>query len=862
MQKFFVLFLLLHALLFANGNREENLQKVSLQLHWKYQFEFAGFIAAKEKGFYRDAGLDVTLKEYEHGMNIEEDVISGKATYGIYNSLALLEYLRGKPLVLLSSYFKRAALVLVVKPEIKSPKELVGKSIMATTKEDFALNFGLYLKGYGVSVDDVQLVPHTYRVNDFVKGKVDGMTAFISNELYKLDEKGVKYNVLDPSDDNLYILQLELITSQEEVNKHPKRAKAFRDASLKGWEYALSHKDEMAKIIAKKYQKNLSEKEIRKEATGVQHLILPYTYELGSIDENFLKKQRELFTKEYDIKSDKKLEGYIFKAKSEKENMHFSDAELAYIAGHKKIKVCINYDLFPLDGVKNNKISGEMADIFSLISQKSSLEFLPVTSTSEDDLKQKLVQKECQLLSVVATKNTEFTTLKATKPFSATNFALLSKLERSFIDDPLLLKDKMLIVQKDSFKTYLKALYPYLRIKVEEDKNKMVRDVLYNKAYAIVTLDEQADYFIDKYGYGKLKISGFLAKEHPIEGSIGVQKDEPILYSIIEKVLAQIPKEQIESIRNSWRISRYQTTIDYSLAIKILLFMGIILLIMIYYQRKLKNFNRELERQVNEKTKELREINESLEATVQEKIGELIQKDEILTAQSKQAVMGEMISMIAHQWRQPLNTITLQISNIQLKEMIGENVTKEELMHVLNEISNSIVYLSNTIDDFKTYFHPNKEASEVIIGELLEKAVGFIEPRAISNNIVIRLDGELKTDILVYANELIQVVLNILNNAIDAYETAALTDKEIVITVETKLQGLIIAISDSAGGIAQEHIKKIFEPYFSTKGKNGTGLGLYMSKMIIEKQFNGSIRVESQDNRTTFYIEIPKRVRS
>jgi len=800
------------------------------------------------------------LREYKDGVDIEDDVICGKATYGIYNSLALLEYLRGEPLVLLSSYFKRAALVLVTKPEIRSPKDLVGKKIMATTRDDFKLNFGLYLKGYDVSVDDIHLVPHSYTIDDFVAGTVDGMTAFISNELYKLDQKGVSYNILDPSDDNLYILQLELITSENEVKNHPQRTKAFRDASLKGWQYALSHKDELIDIITKKYQKNISKEALRQEAIGVQKLILPYTYELGSIDKNFLKKQKEMFEQEYKIDSDKSLEGFIFTPKSDTQEVHFSDKEFNYIKNHNKVKLCVNYDLFPLDGMKNGKLTGEMADIFSIISNMTSIEFVPIVSKSEEALKEHVRDKKCQLLSVMATSTKEFKNLKATKPFSATTFTLLSKLEHSFIDDPTLLQTKVLIVQKDSFRDYLKYLYPYLRIRVEYDKNKMVRDVLYNKAYAIVTLDEQADYFIDKYGYGKLKINGFLAKDRPLKGSIGVQKDEPILFSIIEKALDHIPKEKIDSIRNSWRISRYQTKIDYSIAIKILLFMGIIVLILIYYQRKLKNFNKELERQVFLKTKELREINESLEATVQEKIEELIHKDEILTAQSKQAVMGEMISMIAHQWRQPLNTITLQISNIQLKEMIGENVTKEEFQSILNEISNSVVYLANTIDDFKTYFHPDKESTTIVLNNLISKAIGFIEPRVLQHKIFVEVTGDVQTEVTVYVNELIQVILNILNNAIDAYENYDVESKCIMIHAESRDNKVVITVEDNAGGIKQEHIKQIFEPYFSTKGKNGTGLGLYMSKMIIEKQFNGTINVVSKYDTTKFKIVIPKHV--
>ena len=831
-------------------------------MHWKYQFEFAGFVAAKEKGFYKDAGLDVTLKQYKNAEDIEQDVLSGKATYGIYNSLILLDYLKGKPITLLASYFKRPALVLITTPDIKSPKDLVGKRIMTTSKEYFEFNFGQYLKSYGVDMDTIHFVPDSFTVNEFVNKKVDALSAFISDQPYDLEQKGVAFNILNPSEDNLFILQLELFTSQKEALKNPVRTEAFIKASQKGWAYALKHKEEIIDILINKYNCKLSKQKLLKEAQAIQKLILPNTYELGSIDKNFLKKQKELFKLQKHLKNDRSLDNFIFKPLRAEDAIEFSDTEQAYIQKNRAIKVCVNYQLYPLDGVKNGKLTGEMADIFSIISEKTSLQFLPVESNSEADLKKNLLGKKCQMLSVVATNNREFTSIVKTHPFSATNFVLLSKLERSFVDDPLLLKDKTLIVQKDSFRDYLKYLYPYLRIKVEYDKNKMVRDVLYNQAYAIVTLDEQADYFIDKFGYGKLKINGFLAKERPIEGSIGVQKDEPVLFDIIQKTLAHIPQEQIESIRNSWRISRYQTTIDYSLAIKILLFMGIILLVMLYYHRKLKNFNKELSRQVNEKTKELREINESLEATVQEKIQELIQKDELLTVQSKQAVMGEMISMIAHQWRQPLNTITLQISNIQLKEMIGEEITKEELLQVLDTISNSIVYLSNTIDDFKTYFHPQKEASKVLIGELLTKAVSFIEPRAVSNNITIRIEGDTDTEVMVYANELIQVLLNILNNAIDAYENRAKGDKEICISLKAEAEDLNIRISDNAGGISQEIIKQIFEPYFSTKGKNGTGLGLYMSKMIIEKQFNGSLQVFSEEQSTTFSIEIPKRVHS
>jgi len=836
--------------------RTDELSKVSLQLHWKYEFEFAGFIAAKEKGFYKDAGLDVSLKEFSNGINIIDDVVSGKSTYGIYNSSTLIEYLKGKPIVLVASFFKRSALVLITKPEIKSPKDLVGKRVMSSSVNDLILNFGPYFKGYGVSINDMTLVEHTFDVSDFANGSVDAMTAYISDQPYKLNKLGVKYNVLDPSNENLFTLQEELFTSQNEVKNHPQRVKKFRKASIKGWKYALSHKDELIKIIREKYAPNISKDALKYESDSIEKLILPYIYDIGSIDINFLYKQIRLFKHDYNIGKNKDLNAFIFKVKSD--TLHLTVAEQNYIQKNPKIPMCINYDFFPIDAYEDGKHIGMTADIYKLISDKTGLEFIPIPSSSELKLQQNLEEKKCKLVSITATYTNNFKTINTTKPLGSTYFTLLSKLDKSFVNNPKLLKNKLLIVQRASFKNYLNYLYPYLNIEIEDDKNKMLDKVMKNKAYAIVSIDEQSDYFIDKYGYGKLKINGFLAKDHELQASVGVQKDEHLLYSIIQKTLNSIAASKIQSIMDRWRLTRYHEKSDYYLLWRTLFVMGIIFLIMIYYQRKLKSFNKELAKSVDEKTKELRKINDSLEINVQEKVNELIQKDEILTKQSKQAVMGEMISMIAHQWRQPLNTISLTISNIELNEMIGEKPTREQLFKTLDDINNTIQYLSNTVDDFKTYFQPNKNTSKVTLLDVLKKSVGFVDARLTKESVKIKFENIDAVELNIYSSEFIQVFLNILNNAIDAYsQNSTLTEKSIIISSQRLDDKIKIFIKDYAGGIQPDVMQKLFEPYFSTKDKNGTGLGLYMSKMIIEKQFHGTIDVESVDGSTTFIITIP-----
>ncbi len=300
----------------------------------------------------------------------------------------------------------------------------------------------------------------------------------------------------------------------------------------------------------------------------------------------------------------------------------------------------------------------------------------------------------------------------------------------------------------------------------------------------------------------------------------------------------------------------------------------IISIIIYFYQRKidearsivmeqqdmLRDFNSELEKQVRDKTTELTKLNESLELKVEQKLEELRSKDQILEAQSKQAVMGEMISMIAHQWRQPLSTITLQIANLQFKQLLGHDRSCKDIDEALSNISDTIVYLSDTIDDFQTYFHPDKEMQSIEIYDLLQRALNFVISRVSDKGIKISISRSEDIEIKTYINELVQVVLNILNNAIDAHNEVKGKDPFINISAKKLGERVFIYIEDNAGGIASENLPHLFEPYFSTKGKNGTGLGLYMSQMIIEKQFGGEIGVETSKGGSLFTIKIPKNI--
>jgi len=849
--KHIIIFLLLFSTLFA---QERELEKVSLQLHWKYQFQFAGFIAAKEKGFYKDVGLDVDLKEYEYGIDILNDVLTGKVQYGIYNSNILIEYLNNQSVKILSSYFKRSALVLLTKKDINSPKDLIGKTVMAAGKKDFLINFKSMLDEYDIDISDITLVPHTYDVNDF-KG-VDAMTAFISDQPYKLKEKGIEFNTIDPSDLGLFNLQLELFTSNSEALHHPNRTKAFRDATKRGWEYAFKHKDEVIQIIFDKYSKNISIDELTNEAKEIERLILPKTYDLGSIDKNFLNKQLEMFKFFYQITKEIELDDFLYDS-SKSEALKLNLNEIKYLNTIDKVTVCLGSNILPLDGYVNNEHVGIMADIFKLISEKTDLEIVSIKARNKKELIKKIENRECQIVSTVDIDDMKTDNLVASEPFYQTHFALISKIDKSFVSDIELLEDEILIVNSEAYRKKLLDIYPFLNIRVEKNRILMMKDVLDAKVYGAITINETADYLIEKYGYGTLKINGFLAKDDPIHISIGVQNNEPCLLNIINKSLHSISDTKIDMIVKNWRITRYNEKTDYQLVVMIIAIASVLFLIMAYYQSKLRGFNIKLEEQVHIKTSELRELNESLEITVQEKIEELIKKDKILTIQSKQAVMGEMISMIAHQWRQPLANITLQISNIEIDKLFGKKIDEARMDKTLSNISDSIIYLSDTIDDFQTYFRPDGKPASITTDALLEKVLTLATARIEAGNVNVQVHCSKEQNISIYINELVQVILNILNNAIDAFADVEREKKQIDIFGTIKENMIHLSIKDNASGIAEENIKSLFDPYFSTKGKNGTGLGLYMSQMIIQKQFKGTIDVESSPNGTTFIIKIP-----
>ncbi len=237
---------------------------------------------------------------------------------------------------------------------------------------------------------------------------------------------------------------------------------------------------------------------------------------------------------------------------------------------------------------------------------------------------------------------------------------------------------------------------------------------------------------------------------------------------------------------------------------------------------------------------------------------ELLEKEELMIAQSRHVAMGEMIGMIAHQWRQPITVIAMGANNM-LADIALEEVKIENFMLESQQILQQTEYLSKTIDDFRTFFRPNKEKDEVKVIDIFLEAKQIMGKSLENHNVELVLSDHGNETILTYSRELLQVILNLLKNAKEVLDSNKTNNPYINVNIQSLTDNITITLCDNGGGINENLLERIFEPYFSTKDtKSGTGLGLYMSKIIIEKHLHGTICASNDDKGACFTIVLPR----
>lgn len=273
-------------------------------------------------------------------------------------------------------------------------------------------------------------------------------------------------------------------------------------------------------------------------------------------------------------------------------------------------------------------------------------------------------------------------------------------------------------------------------------------------------------------------------------------------------------------------------------------------------REKLNNINIVLEDRVQKRTKELEELNLNLDKRIKDEVHKRHEQEDILVHQSRLAAMGEMIGNIAHQWRQPLNALGLTIQNIHTAYEY-KYLDEAYIQRTIQKSQRLTNQMSKTIDDFRDFFKPKQAKEWFNLSKLIVQSIEMVEMSFKNKNIQIHINVEKDIEIFGHSSQFSQVILNFLNNSKDIFLKQAQNDG--VINIEAKLKDnlTIISFEDNGGGVPKEIIKKVFDPYFTTKEQGkGTGIGLYMSKMIVEKNMNGILKVANGERGAIFTIEL------
>ncbi|AYJ80440.1 diguanylate cyclase [Aliarcobacter cryaerophilus] len=590
------LFLLLF--LFSTFLHSSSLEKVSIQFNWKYQFEVAGFIAAKEKGFYENAGLDVELKEYNPDIDILFDVLNQKVTYGISSSNIVLENKKLASIVLLATYLQKSPLIFVTKPDIKTPSQFLGKTIMGNKDELKNSSLALLLSHFNINFSNTKFIPHNFKIDDFISDKVEIMSAFRSNQLYELDKRNIDYNIIDPADYGFVMSAVNLYTSKDEALNHKARTQKFIEATNRGWDYALNNKEEIIDILINKYGVDKSKEALFYETDVVSQVMMRDFYPIGKVSPELTQRLVKQLSYSGIIEPNQKVNNIFFEDIVDKIPIDFSLTKNGkdYLNSKHSLKMCIDPYWYPIEFIKDGEISGITSDLKRYFEEKiaTNIELVPTNNWNEslDFIK----NKKCDIISSISPSYDRMSYLNFTKPILTFPIVVTTQKDKPFLRDISLLRNEKIAILKGHFiAEHIKDYFPYIKIVEVSSMNEGLDLVEQGDVYGYVDNSLVLSSTIQKEFSNSLKIS--FRFDILDELSIGTRNDEPILNDIFSRLVDDLDEVKKQEFLNNWTIITEQVGwFSLKEMIFLVIFTTTIFGGLVFYQRRLKVLNKKLKK--------------------------------------------------------------------------------------------------------------------------------------------------------------------------------------------------------------------------------------------------------------------------
>jgi signal transduction histidine kinase len=547
-------------------------------------------------------------------------------------------------------------------------------------------------------------------------------------------------------------------------------------------------------------------------------------------------------------------------------NINLTSEEITYLSNKKELKLCIGPDSMPFeDFSKDGVYIGLTSDYYKIFSKNLGIPITVVPAVTWKESVNFAKNRTCDIISAMETEDRK-QFLNFTSPYLITPVVIATKNNASFISDFKDLRNQKIGVPKSyAYVEELKKIYPninYVEVETIKDGLKKVID---GELYGQVGTLASIGYFFITDFVGSLKIAGKTDLVN-LELGIGVRNDEPILFNLLQHQVENIDEEFHNKVLNNWINIKYDTSIDYTLVYKIILLIFILVIFFIYKQFLLNKYNKKLENEVAEKTKQLIDsntklkeneqmlqlYNQDLELKIKEEVDKNIKIQQKLFSAEKISSMVEMINNISHQWRQPLSIISTLSTGMILKKEYGL-LEDEEFKNNCFLINNNAQSLSKTIDTFRNFIENDRNKKifyfENTIIDFLNLMEDIIQNDTI--NIIVDLDENIKIN--GYESELIQCFINIFNIVRATFIEKKIEKKLIFISTSIVNNKTIISIKDNAQGISLDVMNNLFKPHITTidQSQGSRELSLYITYNLIVDVMQGNIDVSN----TTFIYD-------
>jgi len=592
----------------------QSLEKITLQLHWYHQFQFAGYYMAKEKGFYEQVGVDIEIKEGTLSQNTVESIIQNKANYATGDTSLIVERSKEKKVVILAAILQASPTLIITKerPDIQSITDLSGKHIDVSGTGMDAISLRGLLNEKNIIVDESE---HSHLVLDIKKslteGHSDAIVIYDTNNIYNLEKDNFKYKLFHPKDYGLNFYSDFLFSHEDEIKKNPQRATNFKKASLKGWEYAFSHIDETVDLILNKYNtQGKTREELLHEGKTLKSLAYYKTDTVGHISRKKMQAIYHSYKKIGLIKNNIDLDTFLLNDDKSAYNL-FTQKEKSYLKKKKKITVCGQSQWLPYIDFTSHTPQGIMVDIAK---EYEKIIGVPLTFVSTDNWADCIAltqAKEIDMAVPILTNPNHHKDLIPTRSIATDHLVTVSKVEKPFISD---IKDvgalKVSVCKGNhSYIHYIKSTYPNLELVLVKDLMQGLQSVAQGKVDAYLGTLLPVTHAISQYYPKELKINGRFI-ELDITGSIGVHKSEPILLDILNKTINAFDPIVKKNILNKWINVKHVKVLDRSLLWKLAGGSFFVFLILYARQKLLKREHEKLKiayNQITEQQKKLKE---------------------------------------------------------------------------------------------------------------------------------------------------------------------------------------------------------------------------------------------------------------